>query len=210
MNRHKTWLQLAGLTLIVALMIGCGTQEGTGVEPKDDPAPDPSLVELGWAAFRAGQYETAEDLFKQAIAEDAGDHEAHNGLGWTLLRKDELTSAIVSFDAALTNGFAGADPHVGKAILLRDLRPVNYAAAIAEANTALSIDSDYVFAHDAELDWKDVRLILAQCYYATGQYDEANTQVGLLGGTMQDPSSDTFVEDLLAEIQALGELIGGS
>jgi len=210
MNRHLKRLQLAGIMLVVALMIGCGAENDVGFDPEPDPAPDPTLVELGWAAFRAGQFDTAEDLFTQAITEDAANHEAHNGKGWTLLRLDNLTSAIVSFDAALNSGFTGADPHVGKAILLRDLKPVNYAAAIAAANTALSIDSDYTFEHDTELDWRDVRLILAQSYFATGQYDDANSQVGLLGGTMQNPASDTFVEDLLAEIQALGELIGGS
>jgi len=209
MNRYMTRSLLACI-ILVAFMIGCSAENNNGVEPGDDPAPDPTLVQLGWAAFGAGQYDTAEQLFTQAATEDATNHEAHNGKGWALLRLDNLAGAIVSFDAALNNGFAGADPHVGKAILLRDLRPVNYAAAITEANTALSIDSDYAFVHDTELDWKDVRLILAQCYFATGQYDEANSQVGLLGGTMQNPASDTFVEDLLAEIQALGELIGGS
>jgi tetratricopeptide (TPR) repeat protein len=205
-----TWFKLAGVTLVVILVVGCSADEDPGFDPGEDPAPDPTLVELGWAAFGADQFNTAEELFSQAIAEDATNHEAHNGKGWALLRLDGLATAIVSFDAALNNGFAGADPHVGKAILLRDLPPVNYAAAVAAANTALSIDSDFVFAHDEELDWKDVRLILAQCYYATGQYNEANNQVVLLGGTEQDPNSPTFVEDLLAEIQALGELIGGS
>ena len=209
MNRHITRLLLAGTMLVVFLMIGCSSND-TPAKPDENPSPDPTLVELGWAAFQADQFDTAEQLFSQAIAEDATNYEAHNGKGWALLRLDNLTAAIVSFDAALNNGFTGADPHVGKAILLRDLRPVNYGAAIAAANTALSIESDYEFAHDPELNWMDVRLILAQCYFATAQYDEANTQVGLLGGTMQNPSSDTFVEDLLAEIQALGEQIGGS
>jgi len=210
MNRYITRLLLASIMLIVAIMIGCSAEDDAGFEPKDDPAPDPTLVELGWAAFGAGQFDTAEELFTQAITEDATNNEAHNGKGWALLRLDNLTGAIVSFDAALTNGFAGADPHVGKAILLRDLNPVDYGAAIAAANTALSIDADYTFAHDSELDWKDVRLILAQSYFALGQYNDANAQVVLLGGNEQNPASDTFVEDLLAEIQALGELFGGS
>lgn len=208
MKQHMTWLQLVGITLAVALVIGCAAEDDVGFEP--EPEPTPTLVEQGWIAFQSGQFDTAASLFAQAITEDASSHEAHNGKGWALLRLDNLTTAIVSFDAALTNGFDGADPHVGKAILLRDLRPVDYAAAIAEANTALSIDADYEFAYEPELNWKDVRLILAQSYFATGEYIEANNQVGLLGGNVQDPASDTFVEDLLAEIQALGELIGGS
>lgn len=53
-----------------------------------------------------------------------------------------------------------------------------------------------------------MRLILAQSHFALGQYAEANDQVGQLGGNMQDPLSDTFVEDLLAEIERLGTLFG--
>jgi hypothetical protein len=122
---------------------------------------------------------------------------------------DDLSGSVTSFDAALAHGFAGADPHAGKAIVQRDLEPVDYSAAIASANAALGVDADYEFEHDNRLDWQDLRIILAQSHFALGQYAEANTQIGALGGTMQDPSSPAFVEDLLAEIERLGQIIGG-
>jgi tetratricopeptide (TPR) repeat protein len=183
---------------------GCGTSdEGNG------PTPPSTHVDRGWEAFEAGDFADAESHFEAAIAEDLANSEAHNGLGWTNMKLDDLQEALTSFDAALTHGFIGADPHAGKAILLRDLEPVDYAAAITSANSALGIESDYVFAHDADLDWKDLRLVLAQSHFALGAYDEANSQVGTLGGNEQDPASSTFVEDLLAEIERLGETIAG-
>jgi len=125
------------------------------------------------------------------------------------MKLDDLQGAVTSFESALTGGFPGADPHAGKAIVLRDLEPVDYGAAIASVNAALGIDPNYVFAHDAALDWQDLRLILAQSHFALGEYAEANAQVGILGGTVQDPTSPRFVEDLLSEIERLGKTIAG-
>jgi tetratricopeptide (TPR) repeat protein len=181
---------------------GCGSSD-----EGDGPTPPSTLVDQGWEAFEAGDLADAKSNFEAAIAEDLANSEAHNGLGWTNMKLDDLQDALTSFDDALTHGFTGADPHAGKAILLRDLEPVDYAAAIASASTALGIESDYVFVHDADLDWRDLRLILAQSHFAMGAYAEANSEVGALGGSVQDPASSTFVEDLLAEIERLGQTI---
>ena len=192
------------LLAVCAMMMlgGCGSSDEVM-----DPIPLPTLVDQGWSAFESGNFAGAKSDFERAIADDPTNSAAHNGLGWANMRLDDLQGAVTSFDAALTHGFSAADPHAGKAIVLRDLDPVDYAAAIASANTALGLESNYAFAHDAGLDWKDLRLILAQSHFALGEYDEANTQVGLLGGTAQDPALPTFVEDLLAEIARLGQII---
>ena len=189
---------------IVVILGGCG-----GGDTGTDPILLPGLVDQGWSAFESRDYSGAETSFEQAIADDPENSRAHNGLGWANTRLDKLQGAVSSFDNALTYGFEGADPHAGKAIVLRDLEPVDYTAAISSANTALGIESNYAFAHDAGLDWKDLRLILAQSHFALGEYVEANTQVGILGGTVQDPDSPTFVSDLLAEIDRLGQIIDG-
>ena len=208
MIRPITMLRFVCLSLVISLSAACAQDRALDTPPPPDA--DPTLVDEGWNVFESGDYDAAASAFIQAITEDASNSEAHNGLGWALLSLGNLKNSLLSFDAALANSFTGADPHVGKTVILRDHRPpVDYAAAIAEANMALAIDGDYAFAHDPKLDWKDVRLILAQSYFATGAYIEANNQVELLGGNVQDPASPTFVLDLLAEIQALGESIGG-
>ena len=193
------------LALCALMMLGaCGSSDEVM-----DPILLPTLVDQGWSAFESGDFAGAKSDFERAIADDPTNSAAHNGLGWANMKLDDLQGAVTSFDAALTHGFIGADPHAGKAIVLRDLEPVDYAAAIASANTALGIESNYAFAHDARLDWKDLRLILAQSHFALGEYVEANSQIGVLGGTMQDPASPTFVEDLLAEIEHLGQVLNG-
>jgi tetratricopeptide (TPR) repeat protein len=203
MNLVKTHT-LAVLLVVALLLVGCGGDGGTG----PPPPPPPTLVQLGWAAFEQADYVTAADKFQQAITKNPSNAEAHNGFGWASMKLGNLQNALDGFAGALSNGHNGADPHVGRAIVLRDLTPVDYNAAIQAANSALAIDPDYKFHHDPELDWQDVRLILAQSHFALGQYVEANDQVGLLGGNAQDPLSPTFVADLLAELERLGDLIG--
>ena len=198
-------MRLTFLIIMMIVLCGCGSDDGTSPRP---PQP-PTLVDQGWDAFETGDFAGAKADFEKAIANDAANSAAHNGLGWANMMLDDLSGAVTSFDAALTNGFTGADPHAGKAIVQRDLAPVDYNAAIVSANAALGIDTNYAFEHDTSLNWQDLRLILAQSHFALGQYTEANTQVGALGGNVQDGSSSTFVEDLLAEIERLGEMFGG-
>lgn len=186
---------------LLILLTGCGEKNDT-VEPPSDP------VAEGWAAFEAGDYATASARFQAAIGEDAGDVEAYNGLGWASAKLDSLVDATESFDQAIARGHAGADPHAGRALVLRDLEPVDYGQAIDAATMALGIDSQYRFSHDTSLDWRDLRLVIAHSRFQTGDYDLANTEVGQLGGTMPDSASPTYVADLLAEIERLTELYG--
>ncbi len=202
--RGRKWIGLVCAMCVVVALGGCG---GSG--SATGPGQNPTLVDQGWSAFEAGDFVGAKSDFEQAVAEDSTSSAARNGLGWADMMLGNLPDAVESFDRALADGFTGADPHAGKAILLRDLDPVDYGAAIASAGAALAIDSAYAFTHDTDLDWKDLRLILAQSHFALGEYVEANAQVGELGGAVQDPDSTTFVESLLAEIDRLGEVIEG-
>jgi hypothetical protein len=125
------------------------------------------------------------------------------------MQLDNLSASKASFDNAISNGFSGADPHAGKAVVLRDIEPVDYDGAIMSANMALTADANYQFEHDASMNWQDLRVILAQSYFATALYTDAAAEVTALGGTPPDPQSDAFVEDLLAEIERLSDAIGG-
>ncbi len=193
-------LVLALAVCVVMIPGGCGnTDTGT--------APNPTELQKGWTAFEAGDYTSAESAFGNALIEEPTSSEVQNGLGWTKLRLGLLAEAVAAFETALTNGFSGATPFAGLAIGLRDLEPVDYAAAIAAVLSALAIDSSYTFEHDADLDWMDLRLIMAQSHFALGEYTEASAQVTQLGGAAPDSESPEFVDDLLEEIERLGQAI---
>jgi tetratricopeptide (TPR) repeat protein len=190
------WVVLAGSTF-------------WGCEGDDGVAPPPSLVEQGWNAFESGDFASAASRFQAEINGNPGNARAHNGLGWANAKLGNLSAAITNFSQALSKGFRGVDPHAGQALVYRDLEPVDYALAIAAANAALAADPDYQFAHDPALDYLDLHLVLAQSHFALGDYAAANAEVAVLGGNVQDPQSATFVEDLLAEIERLGQVVGG-
>ena len=186
--------------IAVLAVTGCGS---------DSAAPPLSLVEQGWAAFEAGDFAKAEDLFAQAIAQDSSNAEGYNGIGWSQMKRGKYTQALASLDEAVMRGHSGADPHAGRAILLRDIEPVDYDAAIFAVLDAIAADATWTFEHDTSVNWRDLRLISAQSHFALGDYTVANSEVGALGGNMQDPLSPTFVQDLFTEIERLGNLYIG-
>lgn len=203
----RIWVLLVCVSSLAA-MCGCGGDGGGGVPP--DTAK--SLTEKGWALFEQEQYESAKAKFGQATTLDLTYADAHNGLGWTNAKLDLLEESLTEFSQCIAYGMTTADPYAGQAAVYRDYGddPANFTNAISVALTALSKDSDYAFSHDDSFDWKDLRLILAHSYFGLGQFEDANTQVGLLpGGNPPDPASPTFEEELMDEIERLTGLYGG-
>jgi hypothetical protein len=126
-------------------------------------------------------------------------------MGWCCIGLDSLDSALDAFDTAISEGVLSGDARAGKAVVYRDLEPADLLAAVDWSNSALCINPRYVFSHDTTFDWHDLRLILAHCYFELSRYDEAKAQVDVLNpANTLDPAAETFVEDLLAEIQRLG------
>ena len=166
------------------------------------------LAAQGWERFEGGDYDGALSKFREALSKNRSYGEAYNGEGWCRLKLDSLDVGLTSFDDAILNGVESADPCAGKAVIYRDLEPVDFQAAIDCADSALAIDIEYRFSHDESLDWKDLRLILGHCYYCLNEYLEAKAQVDILNPlNTLDQDSETFVDDLLRELQRLGDEI---
>lgn len=169
------------------------------------------LTAEGWGLFETGRFGRALAKFNEALRDDPDYADAYNGRGWSWLGLDSLQVAISEFERALTRGIRTADSFAGQAIAYRDHRYVedHFELAVVSADSALARDPRYIFSHDMAFDWRDLRLIMAQSHYALSEYDQANTQIDSLGGVVQDSESEAFVEDLLAEIQRLGEMLAG-
>ena len=186
------------LLLFLSLGAGCGDDNGNNhvIDPIEATAD-------GWTAFDQGNWVAAEEHFRTAIEADSTFSEAHNGLAWCCAHQDSFQDANQHFDMAIALGITSAEPYAGKAAVLRDTSPADYEGAIDAATEALTIEPGFTFGHDTTFDWRDLRLILAQSYFALGQYFDANAQVDSLGGDVQDPDAEDFVEALLKEIEVL-------
>jgi tetratricopeptide (TPR) repeat protein len=196
-------LTQTAFAIIVCLAGGCildGDDDGSRVD---------TLLNEGWFLFETGNFSRSQSRFQEALELDWHCADAFNGRGWCGLNMNSLYAAKWDFLQALEKGHLAPDPLAGLAIAYRDLDPADFEAAAASATSALRRDPRFVFEHDPTLDWRDLRLIMAQSYFAMGIYPLANAQVDSLDGNVQDPASLTFVEDLLREIQRLGEEIAG-
>jgi tetratricopeptide (TPR) repeat protein len=188
--------------VLLALLVGVSSCSESG----DDPIKPPTgTVSQGWSAFENGDLVEAESQFRSAASADPSNAEAFNGLGWALVRQLRLPDAQKAFDDAIGKGLSTTEPLAGRAIVRRDVDPPDYAGAIADAEAALAIDANFVFAHDTNLNSQDLLLLIAQSHFGLGQYVSANDIVIQLGGAGADPQSATFVDDLLAQLARLSE-----
>jgi len=189
----------------IVVVLGCG---GDGGGPTDTAS---SLTAAGWTLFEKGEYELAIDKFERALGLKADYADAFNGLGWSYAKLDSLANALQNFGMCVTNDPDLTEGYAGCAPVYRDYdtEPAHFDSAAAFASTALTQEASFEFSHDEDFDWRDLRLIMAQSYYGLGEFLLAKAQVDALGGVSLDPESDTFAEDLAAEIERLEGLYGG-
>jgi tetratricopeptide (TPR) repeat protein len=190
-----------GLLCCLCLIVGCGGGGGGG--PSDTAA---SLTAEGWVLYESGDYEGAVGKFFGATQLDADYTDAYNGMGWSYGKLDSLVEAVTNFEMCISKGDVRPDPYAGKAPVCRDLDPPEFNEAISAASTALTKDSDFEFEHYEDFNWRDLRLIKAQCYFALKQYSQAKTEIDALGGNTVDPNDP---EAVAAEIERLEDLYGG-
>ena len=160
------------------------------------------LVSEGWAEYGAGNYEDAVAKFEEALAEDSDSSEAYNGIGWSMARLGQVRASIDNFKKAVEKDPDNADAHAGLAGAY--FADGDYERSIASAKSLLLRRPEYSSHHD-EIRAADIRILLAECYYNTGDYAAARAQIDLMGGSGSalDASSPTYLADLLSVIEEL-------
>lgn len=194
------------MTGVVFAIAGCGGGGGGAGPGSTDP------LTAGWASFESRDYAAARTSFESALAADPGNSDALDGLGWALARLDSVDAALAQFAACVTAAPNNTAALAGRAsaALAAAASPAdpNLDFAIASADAALALEPNFQFNHDASVDWRDLRLIIAQASFAKADYSRAATEVTALGGTPPTPGATDFVQQLLAEIRRLKSVIG--
>ncbi len=192
-------LRLASCVLCLGItaFIGCGDDDEAAIVPDAE-----GFINQGWQEYAAGNYEDAIAKHQNALEEDANSSEAYNGIGWSRARLGLIRDAIEDFKKAVVKEPANVDAHVGLAGAY--LAEGDYERAIASAETALLLNPEYTSHHD-DINAAHVHILLAECYYNVGDYTAARAQIDLLGnaGKGLDPSSPTYLADLLSVIEGL-------
>jgi len=170
------------------------------------------LTELAWQSFEDADYPTALSLFYGALAVDLEYSEAHCGLGWSWLGLQSFHSSLASFNMALSGGFRTPQAFAGKVMAISWLLARSACDSSAMLDTAavagdsvLARQLRFVFTHDTEVDWKDLRVILAERWHRAAIYDSAAAQVESLGGLVPEHASPLFALRLGREIDRLAD-----
>jgi tetratricopeptide (TPR) repeat protein len=204
MSMSSTDRKLLTLVLVVAMawIVGCDDDQ-VGLEADRSSS---SYLNEGWDLFSDGNNNSAIISFNLALDGDPQNPEPYIGLGWAWAKIGVLDAALENFVLARGLGSESPDVYAGTAIVRRDLIPVDYMAVVENAQAALDIDSAYAMSRHSAFNWQDLHVLLAQSYFAMMMYEDANTQVELLGGTPTPVTDGPSRAALVLEIQRLTEM----
>jgi tetratricopeptide (TPR) repeat protein len=199
-------LWMLSIALIVSIL-ACSKDSSTG------PGPTPvekDYLALGWSNFESQKYDSAVTTFTTAYNQAttaAARGEALDGRGWAYTYKRDLSKGKADFVFATSvtevTQTVLNDVHVGGAIAMYSLNDFSSSAAYASA--ALTSNPSYLFTHDAKVTAKRVRILLAQSYYAAGQFFDCAAQLDILDAAHAPHAVDPPL--LLAGISSLLNLL---
>ena len=207
----RTWfpkIGLPGLGTVVVLaaaltLVACS--KNSSLSGPDLVQSDTEYLAQGWKQFEVQRYDSAATSFTNAYAAastPATRGEALEGRAWSSMYKRDLSKANTDFAAAIaTTGIPANvldDARAGVSFTLYALNM--YADAASYASAALTDNPSYTFTHDAKVTAKRLRLLLAQSYYANGQFTLAAAQLDLVDPARAPHSTDPTV--LLGNITA--------
>jgi tetratricopeptide (TPR) repeat protein len=156
-----------------------------------------------WIQFESGLYSDAIAAFREASEIDPLDSYAYLGLGWCYAMIDQMEDSLSDFGSAIMKDPASPDGYAAKAFVY--LAQNEYEAAIAAADQAISLGGErYVFSQIPEVRTRNLRLLMAECYYAMGKYANAQAQIDILKPDNNlNQNSRTYKQDLILEIESL-------
>jgi len=128
-----------------------------------------------WARYESGLYNSAIIYFNQALDLDSTYFDSYNGLGWSYIALYELELADSSFNLGSSYAPAYDEILAGYSFVYSALNQDE--EAINSANSVLSGDNNYVFSHNAQINYCDLRVLLAISYFNTGIYYEESDEI---------------------------------
>jgi tetratricopeptide (TPR) repeat protein len=188
--------------LVLLLIAGCESDNGT--TPTEYTAQE--LTEQGWDLFGTVDYLSALEKFEEAISKETNYVEAYCGAGWATARLTDLASSVSYFSSCISLNSSYVDGHAGLAFVYNAQK--KYLSAITSANSALSQNSAWFFQHDESLNYNDLHLLLAECYFFLLNFENCLAQVKILNTSF---TADITTYDgraaLAAEIERLRGIV---
>jgi tetratricopeptide (TPR) repeat protein len=165
---QKRWVLL--IVLLTGTLLFCLSCEDKGV----GRVTASELIAKGWQKFESGNFAGAGSDFNAtlSISTNASDSSgAFLGLGWAELRQNQAGVAENDLIKYLNLSPGSNDGRAGLAFAC--LAQEKFESAIDNADAVLSSDPSWKFGHDGSVDYSDLRLLMAQSYYALADYSES-------------------------------------
>jgi len=201
---HPRFFKYLIIIIIALFLKACVSEpDNTIILPVDDYY---SKLAQGWIEFDARQYEEAIVIFSEASEIDPLRYEAYLGLGWAYAMTDQMSESLYNLDQAVAISPSIPDAYAAKAFIL--LVQSKHDDAIFSAKEAISLGgNEYMFSSLPCVSAESLRLLLAECYYVVGQYQDAQAQIDILKPDNQlEPENQNYKTELLLEIEKLSSV----
>ena len=151
--------------------------------------------------FSDGNYTEAIAYFKQLLnhSDNKVKADAYAGLGYSLMRTESISNAYTRFTEGLENAESTNDLKSGLCFLEFSFKD-NYTSAITLGNEILTTNSSFEMKYDSTVNHKDIRLTVAQSYFALNDYSNCLTHVQTLGKLTNSSPSDSDIETSLLNV----------
>ncbi|MBD3182078.1 hypothetical protein GF312_07290 [Candidatus Poribacteria bacterium] len=199
----KTKIYIFSVIIFTILIFGCtDDSEENIVLPSLKPY-DLKIIK-GWLSFQDQAYEDAVMFFHEAKEIDPLNSTSHIGLGWGYAMTGQMEKSISSFQSAIERDSGSTASYSGKAFVYLAQR--NYKKAISNGYQAVLLGGEnYSFQHLPQVNYRNLRLLMAESYYALGQYDKAQNQIDIIDPENDlDPNKSDYVEKMILKIENLG------
>ncbi len=140
-----------------------------------------SLIADGWKSYSNHDYVTAESLFDRATTINQTLVDGYNGAGWSSAYQNDLQTSDNRFQIAINLDSTFVEPKAGLAFVYNAQQ--KDSESIVLANSVLQAAPNWVFRRDTSIKAADLHLLLAEDYFAIGEYQLSLNQVQIL-----DPS----------------------
>lgn len=206
--KRAGWALTICLSLSLALAGGCSKKATAPTPPSVD-----ELVANGWSSFESGYFSNALNYFNQALGQNSSHVDALNGKGWCLGILGDRAGALAAFRSGLSAAPANNSLRAGLAFVYAAMDSSQQAAQADSltlaADSLWALGHRYVMSYDLLMDWRDLRILLAEELYCLGRFSEALAQVKKLNPSFSIGSDFTQVSNqtaLLIEIERLSML----
>ncbi len=203
----KWHITLWPLTALLGLLVLAGCGEDKTTEPAT-PTDAQGYLDLGWSQYGAGEYLDAYSSFSQAVdlAEDSSQVTAGlSGIGWTATKDVNPASGSPAFEMALQFDSTFTEALGGYAFLLQTIE--EWQQSNERASALLALDPTWIFEHENDIDYLDVRLLQAENYYALANF-QASLEAALALNQVVGYDPDLGQEDFnLATTEGRAQLV---